>query len=282
MRTKVLFLVIVFVLLVGSSFGCTKKSKRGHLLIIGGEAEPPKAIKKFIALANNGPILVITSAGEIRHKYGEQTIETFKANGAKHVEMIHIADANEANAENTVKKIKSFKGIFFTGGVQVLLMQRIGDTKTHEAIKDFYLNRGGIIGGTSAGASCQSKVMITGVGNYTIMEKNNIETSTGFGFLENIIIDQHFLARSRSPRLFVPVIETGLIGIGIDEKTAIIYNPDDTFEVFGVSSVMVYDPRGCYIANCPDSKKLSIENLKVSILHAGQIFDMKKGKIKKD
>ena len=70
-----------------------------------------------------------------------------------------------------------------------------------------------------------------------------------------------------------------ILGIGIDESTAILYQPDDRFEVFGEGSVIIYDPRGARVLDVPDSKKLSVEHMRLSVLRAGQVFDMKAGKI---
>jgi cyanophycinase len=93
-------------------------------------------------------------------------------------------------------------------------------------------------------------------------------------------IDQHFVAQFRNNRLLTVVIETELVGIGINEGTAIIYFPDDTFKVYGNSSVVVYDPRRARIPEALESKRLTIENVRLSVLKDGQVFNMKRAKVR--
>ena len=143
--------------------------------------------------------------------------------------------------------------VFFTGGDQSDLTRDMLDTKLLAKVFDIY-NNGGTVGGSSAGAAVMSEVMITGnelvhndsTGSFITIEKNNIETKQGFGFLKTVIIDQHFLKRKRHNRTISAVIEhPDLLGVAIDESTSIIVYPDETFEVFGSNQVLVYDATKC-------------------------------------
>jgi cyanophycinase len=266
----------VLLFLVGCRYQSNNIGSRGTLLIIGGGEKPSKAIEKFIHLTGEGPILVIPSASGVPLESGPETVDLFREHGAEHVDWLFINSPEMANTDSVVDMVARARAVFFTGGVQGRLMDRVGDTRTDSVLQVLYFKKGGLIGGTSAGAAVQSEVMITGDGDFTVLVKDNIVTREGFGFLKNCIVDQHFVARQRNNRLLSLVIETGLAGIGIDEGTAILYNPDDTFDVIGDGSVLVYDPRKS--AKSPDdNNRLAIQNLTLHVLRSGQIFDMNKG-----
>jgi len=156
-------------------------------------------------------------------------------------------------------------------------------TKLLDKVFEIY-NNGGVVGGSSAGAAVMSEVMITGnellhndsTGSFITIEKNNIETKQGFGFLKTAIIDQHFLKRKRHNRTIAAVIEhPNLLGVAIDESTSIIVYPDDTFEVYGSYQVLVYDPTNG--KNIREDKKgnLGISDMKLHVLISGDKFDLK-------
>ncbi|MBD3289291.1 cyanophycinase [candidate division KSB1 bacterium] len=278
MKSKMLILISLLFLL-----GCQQdelsNNSNGYLFIVGGGGKPSAAIEKFIDLCGNEFILIITSASGYPRESGPAAVELFKDHGADNVDWLHIASPDSANSDDVVEAIRRARGIFFTGGVQGRLMHRLRGTRAEKEILALYFEKKGVIGGTSAGAAVQSELMITGDGDFTILEKNNIVTEPGFGFLKNCIIDQHFVARRRNNRLLSLVIEKKLPGIGIDESTAIIYHPDDMFDVYGQGSVVIYDPRKASIPVEPEVRKLSAEHLRLSVLHEGQSFDMTSGKI---
>ncbi|MCI0514761.1 cyanophycinase [candidate division KSB1 bacterium] len=271
------FLVLVSILGIHEVY--SGPGQRGYLIIIGGGEKPAAAIQKFVQLCENAPILVITSASGVPEESGPAGIELFKSFGAQNVKSLFIASPDSANTDSIVQQILNVRGIFFTGGVQTRLMARLRGTRAEQVINDLYFTKKGVIGGTSAGAAVMSEIMITGDGDWTKLEKGSIKTEKGFGYLKNCIIDQHFVIRQRNNRLLSLAIEKELPGVGIDESTAIIYYPNDQIEVMGVGSVIVYDPRAAQKMENPDSTKLSIANLRVSVLRNGQFFDMKKGKI---
>ena len=115
---------------------------------------------------------------------------------------------------------------------------------------------------------------------FNMIEKGNVETTEGFGFITNAVIDQHFIKRKRNNRLINVILENpDLLGIGIDESTAILVNPDNTFEVLGESEVIIYDPSDAKDIKVNDKGKICVNNLKINILFAGQKFDMNKRQI---
>jgi cyanophycinase len=128
--------------------------------------------------------------------------------------------------------------VFFFGGRQWRLVDAYGGTKTEAAIRAV-LDRGGVIGGSSAGASIQGSFLVRGdTESNTVMMGDH---QRGFGYLRNVGIDQHVLRRNRHFDL-IEVVEAHpeLLGIGIDENTALVVQGDQA-EVIGASYVLVYD-----------------------------------------
>jgi cyanophycinase len=160
------------------------------------------------------------------------------------------------------------------------------DTPVHKKLIELY-RKGAVIGGTSAGAAVMSEVMITGDEKREVQEghafetlqADNVVTIRGFGFIQSAIIDQHFIRRKRHNRLISLVAENPeLLGIGIDESTAIVVNPDDTFGVLGERSVVVYDASQAQIQFSP-SHLIGGSNFIMHILKNGDRFDLKTKRI---
>ncbi len=280
MRKRMLFCFYLMVFLFASSVSAQEK---GHLLIVGGGSRPAEALKEFVALSKGGPILVITSASGVPAESGPLLVKQFKQAGAHSVDWLHIASPEMANADSVVQRIESATAIFFSGGVQERLMQRVGETRSEAAIKRLYFERGGIIGGTSAGAAVMSEVMITGnelinkdsTNAFVSIQSKNIETKKGFGFLNQVIIDQHFVARKRHNRLISLVLEhPHLVGIGIDEDTAILVYPNNKFRVYGNGSVIVYDARKAKAIQVNKNGLLSARNIKMSVLVDADLYEL--------
>jgi cyanophycinase len=214
---------------------------KGTLMIVGGNLHDSTLYKRFIEYAG-GPsklILVIPTAGDL---------DTFSSNyagfkawrdaGATNLAVLHTRRKDIANADTFVAHIKAASGVFFEGGRQWKLADAYLNTRVQTELNNL-LARGGVIGGSSAGATIQGSFMVRGdtKGNQ-IMVGDHTE---GLGFLRNAAVDQHVLVRNRVYDL-IPVIEShpDLLGIGIDENTAIVVQAD-TFIVYGESHVMIYD-----------------------------------------
>lgn len=276
---KLFYSIILFVFV----FNCLNFSQsKGHLLIIGG-VQTPEIEKKFVELAggSDARIIIIPNAGSEPKLNSEIEQKTFTSLGAKadYILFTHETADDEAN----LKKMEWANAVFFTGGDQSDLTRDMLGTKLLEKVFDIY-NNGGTVGGTSAGAAVMSEVMITGNElinkdssvSFVTIEKGNVEVKRGFGFLTNVIIDQHFLKRKRHNRTISVLIEhPNLFGIAIDESTSIIVNPDDTFEVFGNNQVLVYDPTNSKNIREDKNGNLGISNMKLHVLISGDKFDMK-------
>jgi len=263
---------------------------KGYLFIIGGGHWSESMMKKYIELTkkfNRGKIVIFPMASSMPEEVGPELVEEFNNLGAQEVEY-HILNREQATKEEYLKILDDVGGVYFSGGVQSRLTDILVNTQIHHKLLEIY-QKGAAIGGTSAGAAVMSKIMIVGDEKRKVEEghtfeailADNIVTSPGFGFIETAIIDQHFVTRKRHNRLISLMVENpDLIGIGIDESTAIIVKPDETFEVVGEKNVIVYDPTQSMTEILP-SHSMSGFNIIMHILKAGDKFDLKANKVVK-
>lgn len=213
----------------------------GSLVIVGGALSDPGIVDRFIELAGGpaAPIVVIPTAGEAdEYDASFARLELFRARGATNLTVLHTRDPVEADTEAFVAPLQTAAGVWFTGGRQWRLADSYLGTRTEDELRDV-LARGGVVGGSSAGATILGSYLARGdTRSNTIMMGDH---EVGFGFLRDAAIDQHLLARNRQFDL-IEIIEARpeLLGIGLDENTAIIVRGDQ-FEVVGQSYVAVYD-----------------------------------------
>jgi cyanophycinase len=257
---------------------------KGHLFIIGGGRQGAELMPRFIELAggtNRAKIVVLPMASEDEVPTGQHQVSEFKSLGVAQVESIVLTHAEAMNTASTAR-FDGATGVYFSGGDQSRLAAVLVHTPIQQKLKELYA-RGAVIGGTSAGAAIMSEVMITGeelintdkTNTFKFIKKNNIETVDGLGFITDAIIDQHFIKRKRLNRLFSAVLEhPQLLGIGIDESTAIIVNPDHTFDVIGESAVLIIDARASKNVHADKNGNLSAREMKTHLLLAGERFNM--------
>lgn len=265
----------------------TADETKGHLLIIGGGHQPAGMMERFITLAggtNNAKIIVLPMASEDAVGTGAETVSEFKSLGVTQVESM-VLTRTEALKPNSATRLSGATGVYFTGGDQSRLASVLVHSPIQQTLKKLY-RQGAVIGGTSAGAAIMSEVMITGeelrnddkANAFRAIQQNNIETIAGLGFVTNAIIDQHFLQRKRYNRLFSVVLEhPNLFGIGIDESTAVLIHPDQTFEVLGESAVLLVDARSATNIRTDQKGHFSVAETKVHLLLEGDHFDLKSG-----
>ncbi|PLK42497.1 cyanophycinase [Emticicia sp. TH156] len=251
--------------------------ERGSLVIVGGGKVPAEIWAKFIELAGGegANIVVIPTAqgdSSIHANKGfspeKELLEKF---GVATVKVLHTTNPTEANSEIFVAPIRKATGVWFVGGRQWRLADSYLNTLTHKALKDL-LDRNGVIGGTSAGATIQGSFLLRGdTKANTVLEGDHVQ---GLDFIHNVAIDQHILPRNRQFDL-IPVIRKypSLLGIGIDESTAIVVKQNQ-FEVIGNSVVAIYD-----VTNFDGKKENpsgeSGNNGPFYFLSKGQKFDLK-------
>lgn len=283
-RMKKAFVTLVCLSFVLSLPVQAQNKNKGYLFIIGGGNRPPSMMKKFIQLgeqSSNAKIVIFPMASSQPDESGKSMVEEFRSYGIQDVEY-HVLNREQAMDEKNVKILDNVKQIYFPGGDQSRLTKALVDTPLHRRLLEIY-ETGGVIGGTSAGAAVMSELMITGDEKRKVEEgeafekilADNIVVTPGFGFIKTAIIDQHFVARKRHNRLISLVAEhPELLGIGIDESTAIIVKPDQTFEVIGEQNVVVYDATRAKMKILP-SQAIGGFGIIMHLLKPGDKFDLK-------
>jgi len=265
----------------------------GHLLIVGGGPIPPEIIRRFVELAGGSGkarIVVFPMASGDSDAGIEMTADLEKL-GAR-AERI-VLDHAQADAEEAVKRLDGATGIWFGGGDQVKLTAALAGTRV-EAAMHRLLAAGGVLGGTSAGAAVMTTPMLTGeekhVGGlrpprdpkdslaaYMTVARDNVETVPGFGFLPGAVVDQHFIRRRRSNRLLSVILEhPELVGVGLDESTAVEVGPDGRWRVLGESAAMIFDARRARITPA-GAPVLGAAGVTLLVLPAGGTYDPASG-----
>jgi cyanophycinase len=252
---------------------------RGSLVIVGGGTlEGTGILERFIELAG-GPdkkFIIVPTAGGNRNREGavtpyveETVVQSWVRRGVKNVRMLHTHDPKVADTDAFVKDLREADAVWFNGGRQWNIVDSYANTRTYEEFHKV-LERGGVIGGSSAGATIQGHYLVRGdtSGPNVVMtaEPNHQE---GFKFLRGTAIDQHINARNRWDDL-IPVIQKfpTLLGIGLSEGTAIVVT-GDKFEVIGKWKVAVHDNTRVYQ---PWEKPYFV-------LSAGDVYHMKARKV---
>lgn len=278
--TCLLFLSFVFSL-PSSPFAQEYGPAKGTLIIVGGGSmEGTGIVERFIELAGgaDAKIVVVPTAGGNRTQDGsvraykeEDVIASWLKRGVKHVTMLHTHDPKVADTEPFVKHLREATGVWFNGGRQWNIVDSYANTLTYREFHNV-LARGGVIGGSSAGATIQGDYLVRGaVAGSQIVMTPEPEHERGFKFLRRTAIDQHINARNRWDDL-IPVIRKypDLLGIGLSEGTAIVVT-GDTFEVMGKWKVAIHDNTRAYQ---PWEKPYFV-------LSPGDVYDMKARKVAK-
>ncbi len=253
----------------------TKGPENGYLLAVGGGHVPESIINKFKELAG-GPeshLIIIPTASEnpdtaiIRKEWTDK--------GCLHISILHTKNREIANSREFTEPLRNAKAVWFSGGRQWRLVDSYKNTKTEKLLWKV-LNRGGVIGGSSAGATIQGSYLARGdTKNNQIMAGDHQE---GFGFISNIAIDQHVIARNRHFDMFDILKERPeLLGISIDEGTAILAH-NNSIEILGESYVIVYDG-SFWSREGSDLKNLPYKENLFYFLREGDKYDLSQRKV---
>lgn len=292
---------LIYVALLVVVFSCNKPinniesanttgPEKGSLIIVGGNMSHPDIYAKFKQLAggDSAKIVIIMSAASDDllndTSYINHTKRRFTSHGFSNINLLHTRDTAEANSEEFIGSIKQATGIWFIGGRQWRLVDAYAGTKTYNEFMNV-LNRGGVIGGSSAGASIQGSFLVRGdTKTNTIMMGDHQQ---GFSFVKNMAIDQHLLAMNRQYDIF-EILDTHpeLLGIGLDENTGIVVQGNE-FEVIGEHYVAIYD--GTMFQEIRDKedwskvryeqKPLPIGSEKFYFLKKGDRYNLKERKV---
>lgn len=274
--------ILLCVILLGPEALWTQEGPRGHLVIIGGGRRGPEIMKIFVDLCggSGAKIVLFPMASAYADSGVAEQIEGFTRNGAGTVLHLNLSRL-QADSDDILRKLEGVTGVYFAGGDQSRLTSVLKGTKVEALLHELY-RTGATIGGTSAGAAVMSRIMITGderanpdsTNPYSFVRPGNIVTAEGFGFVEDAIVDQHFIRRKRFHRLLSLVLEQpSKLGIGIDEGTAIVMKPDGTFEVVGEATVLVIDASKARNIGTNPKNDLAASGIVLHLLKSGDRFD---------
>jgi cyanophycinase len=260
---------------------------------VGGGPIPPAILARFVELAGGrgrARIVIYPMASEYADA-GLDLAEDFRMLGAE-AERI-VLSREQADTEAAAQRLQTVTGIWFGGGDQAKLTAALGHTRVEAAIHERY--RGGaVVGGTSAGAAVMSTPMLTGdelhpggdrppekdSGDaFMTIARENVVTADGFALISGAIIDQHHVRRRRNNRLLSVVLEhPELVGVGIDESTALEVGPSGPWRVLGASAAVVYDARQARITSA-SAATLGASGVRLAVLPAGSTYDLATGAI---
>ena len=264
----------------------------GSLVIVGGGPRPAEIRERFVRLAGGAgraSIVVFAMASEDGKSSGEEEAQELRTLGAD-AQSIWIG-RGEADADSIVARVARATGIWFGGGDQSRLTGVLKGTRV-EAMMHQRFAAGAVIGGTSAGAAVMSRVMITGDERrrggdrypsdssdaFLTIARDDVVTTEGFGFVTNAVVDQHFFRRRRHNRLISVVLEhPELVGVGIDESTALVVDPMGKWSVICASAAIVYDARRATITRA-GAATLGATGVEMHVLPAGSSYDPSTGR----
>jgi len=240
MKRICLVLFLAFACATASFAQTSHGPKHGTCIVIGGGAFGADVIAAFVTAAGgpDAPVVLIPTANDPEPT--QKDVDDFKKRfGMTHVTLLHTRKKEEANSKAFVQPLKKARGVYIPGGRQWRLADSCLGTRTEKELRNV-LKRGGVIAGSSAGATIQGSYLVRGAveGNTAMMSPGHEQ---GFAYLKNTAVDQHIIARHREKDLAEVVhAHPKVLGIGIDEKTAIVVKGDH-FQVIGPSKVAITD-----------------------------------------
>lgn len=251
----------------------------GPLIIIGGHEDKHCArviLTEVARRLRGGKLVVATIASSIPDDYFREYSRVFDELGVADSVELYVATREEALDPVKGELLASAAGVFFTGGDQLRISSQIGDTDIERGLLELH-KRGGVIAGTSAGASVLGEAMLVAGSNPESPRIGDIRVAPGLSLVRDVIIDQHFAERGRIGRLLGAVAQSPrMLGIGIDEDTAIIVE-DGRFEVIGEGGVTVIDAHDVSHSNVAEAsldRALSMHGMRLHVLASGDTFDL--------
>ncbi|MNS01988.1 Cyanophycinase [compost metagenome] len=255
--------------------------QKGHLVIIGGAEDrvgQKHVLKRVVELSGgkDAHMVVITTASSLGPEVEQVYVKAFGDLGVAKVTTLHIHDRKDANDPEIAEIVLNATGIFMTGGDQSRLASILGGSEVGKSMHRAYKRKGACVAGTSAGASAISDHMVGGGRNGIHPKKGMLNLIPGLGLLNRVIIDQHFSQRHRLGRLLSIIAQNPfMLGVGIDEDTAIVVDPETHFEVIGAGAVTIVDARHMAFCNVNEAKKnqiLAMTDVKFHLLPTGYKF----------
>jgi cyanophycinase len=257
------------------------KGVSGSLMVIGGneEKEGVRTILEHVASrVGSGKLIVATLASEQPDEQWSMYQKVFRDLGVRRIEQLDARRREDLLNGEVLKRLEGTSVLFFAGGDQLKITSRFGGTELCDRIRDLYQN-GATIAGTSSGASVMSETMlVAGEGQEsTSAAEGSLRMAPGLGFMPGVIIDQHFAERGRIGRLVGAIAQNPrLLGVGIDEDTAAVFDGHRTMRVLGSGAIYVVDGRALTYTSTAEDRggKDSVHGLILHVLSEGDTFDL--------
>ena len=240
-------------------------------------------IIKVSAKNNLSRIEIITTASSIPEEVGAEYVNAFKNLNVVNVGVLNIKTREEANSKEHIERLKNAHVVMFTGGDQLRLTSIFGGTEFHHLLLEKYENEDFVISGTSAGAAASSNNMIYQGSSHGALLKGEVKITGGLGFINNVIIDTHFVQRGRIGRLLYACASNPInLGIGLGEDTGLLITEGNIMEAIGSGLIILVDATKMGKTNLTDidmGEPVSMENLIVHVMSIHDHFDLKAKKL---
>jgi cyanophycinase len=254
-------------------------TERGALIAIGGheDKEGDRIILRAVAERLNGGVLVLaTVASHEPDGYFEMYQKAFADLGVTELRELYIDERAETSDAAKLELFDGAAGVFFTGGDQLRISSQMGDTPVEARVREL-LERGGLVAGTSAGASMMSETMLVRGASQESYRIGDLRMAPGLGLVRDMIIDQHFAERGRIGRLLGAVAHNPrVLGVGIDEDTAAVIENGE-IRVLGRGAIYVVDGTDVTHSNVAEAvtdDALSMHDVRLHVLSHGDAFDL--------
>jgi cyanophycinase len=253
--------------------------KMGSFIIIGGHEDKSKdrtILREVAHRLGGGKLVLATIASHQPEGYFDEYRRAFGDLGIGELVELYVEERIEAEEDDKLSILDDAAGVFFSGGDQLRITSQIGDTGIEAKVRAIF-DRGGLIAGTSAGASVMSETMLVKGASAESHRIGDLHMAPGLGLIRDVIIDQHFAERGRFGRLLGAVAHNPrVLGLGIDEDTAIIVE-GDRFEVIGSGAVYAVDGTHVTHSNIAEARSqeaLSMHDVRMHVLSSGDAFNL--------
>lgn len=255
----------------------------GRLLVIGGAEDPDEdnlyILPHLVKMAGGKKsriVLCAAPSGEPERVEGIYR-ELFTKAGVGELYEAEIRDRNAADAPELEEQVNRATAVFFTGGDQLRLTSLVAGTRFGERVRERLWEEGLVVAGTSAGAAAMSSTMLISGSSEGTVRRSDVTLAPGLGYWRDTTIDTHFSQRGRVSRLLTIFAQNPqILGIGIDENTAIEVDPGIKFTVIGKNAVFVFNGQVTH-SSAPDAGDDDVLSVTDSLIHAlpeGYGFDL--------
>jgi len=260
----------------------TDRQPTGELLLMGGNErmdERGELLAQLIRMAGGRDARILVCAAASR--YPEEVLpdydERFRELGADRLALFALEDRHASEDPEVLEKLETATAVFFTGGDQFRLTSIVAGTEFSRLMWNRFLNDHLVVAGTSAGATAMGSTMIASSKSHGRVRLADVNVGMGLGYLPDTVIDSHFNERSRINRLLTIFAQNSqILGLGIDENTALRIRPGEPFDVYGTGAVTVLDGRVSYsnAAEAAATQVMALSGVTVHVVPRGFRFDI--------